>query len=63
MTKRFVIIRWTDKAGTHSGAFENYKLAAAAAKKLSRELKESVSVRHIETGRYWARFVNGKQVG
>lgn len=61
---RFVIIRWSDRAGTHSGQFENYKLAAAAAKKLSRELRdESVSVRQIDTGHYWARFLNGKQVG
>lgn len=60
----FVIIRWTDRAGTHSGQFENYKEAAAAAKELSRELRdESVSVRQIDTGHFWARFLNGKQVG
>lgn len=61
---RFVIIKWTDKPGTNSGEFENYKAAAMAAKKLSRELKDqSVSVRQLTTGHYWARFLNGKQVG
>lgn len=59
----FVIVRWTDKAGTHSGMFPNYKEAAAAAKKLSRELRdESVSVRQIDTGHFWARFLNGRKV-
>lgn len=58
----FVIIRWTDKAGTHSGEFENYKLAAVAAKNLSRQTGGSVVVRYVPTGATWARFVGGKKV-
>lgn len=58
----FVIIQWKDKPGQHSGEYQTYKAAAEAAKKLSRELQTSVSVRHVDTGQYWARFVNGKKV-
>ena len=58
----FVIIRWTDKPGTHSGEFPNYKQATVAAKKLSKETKSSVSVRAIDSGQYWGRWVDGKQV-
>lgn len=58
----FVIIRWTDRAGTHSGQFENYKLAAEEAKKLSRQTGGSVVVRYVPTGKTWARFVDGRKV-
>lgn len=58
----FVIIRWTDKAGTHSGEFSNYKEAATAAKNLSRQTGQSVVVRYVPTGKTWARFVGGKKV-
>jgi hypothetical protein len=59
--KRFVIIQWSDKPGTNSGEFPNYKQAVIGAVKLSREIKGSVSIREISNGSYWGRFVNGKQ--
>jgi hypothetical protein len=61
MIMRFIIIKWEDKPGTHSGEFPNYKSAVIGAIKLSRETKGSVSIREIGTGQYWGRFVNGKQ--
>jgi hypothetical protein len=58
----FIIVRWTDKAGEHSGDFSNYKTAANAAKKLSKETGGSVVVRHVPSGSTWIRYVDGKKV-
>lgn len=58
----FVILQWSDKPGTNSGEFENYKQAVEGAKKLSRQTGQSVVVRHLPTGTTWARFVDGRKV-